>query len=236
MISIVRSAVCIGINACPISVEVDVSAGLPQFNVVGLPDQSLKESKERVRSAIKNSGFPFPPDRITINLAPAELKKEGSAFDLPIALGILAAAGVVKQETLNPFLFLGELALDGSLRAVKGAIAVASELKKSGAFIFPSDNTAEARLEKEAAVYGLSSLTETVRFLNGETELHPVKHDGADPDIPPLTQADFSEVKGQSFAKRAIEIAVTGGHNLLLMRTQYYYQEPLHLHKQEYYP
>src|SRR5262245_9852250 len=140
MIASVKSAVCIGISAHPIEIEVDVGPGLPQFTVVGLPDQSLKECRERVRSAIKNSGFEFPPDRITVNLAPADLKKEGPAFDLPIALGILAASGALAKAGLESFIFLGELALDGSVRPVKGAIAATSGLKNSGAFLCPVEN------------------------------------------------------------------------------------------------
>ena len=131
MIATVESAAYLGIHAYSVQVEVDVSYGLPQFLVVGLPDQSIKESRERVRAAIKNSGFSFPPEKITINLAPADIKKEGPAFDLPIALGILAATGMMTPEQLSPYIFLGELALDGSLRAFKGAVVMTSEIGRA---------------------------------------------------------------------------------------------------------
>ncbi len=218
MIASVKTAVCIGITAHPIQVEVDVGPGLPQFVVVGLPDQSLKECRERVRSAIKNSGFDFPPDKIIINLAPADLKKEGPAFDLPIALGILTASGCLPQENLNRFIFLGELALDGELRPVRGLIEAVSGLKHSHAFICPDTNVEEACLEKEAEVYGVSNLTQCVQFLKKEIDI-PRSHTKNDAPIDRsiTAQIDFSDVKGQSMAKRALEIAVAGGHNILLI-------------------
>lgn len=217
MIAIVKSAVCIGVSAYPIQIEADVGPGLPQFSIVGLPDQSVKEAKERVRSAIKNSGFSFPPDRITINLSPADIKKEGPAFDLPIALGILSACGVIPQENFENYLFMGELALDGSAKPIKGAIAATSSLRKNYSFVLPSGNAPEASLAREAVIYGISNLSQTVNFLNKETEIKSFSaksetvSDFFDPSM------DFSEVKGQSLAKRAIEIAVSGGHNILLI-------------------
>ncbi len=217
MIAKVKSAACLGIHAYLVDIEVDVAFGLPQLNVVGLPDQSVKEAKERVRSAIKNSGYRFPPEKITVNLAPADIKKEGPAFDLPIALGILAASGVIPVEKLDSFIFLGELALDGSLRPFKGAIVIASSLKKERAFVFPEENAWEAALEKKAVIYAVKTLKEAIQLLEEDKPPLPFPERvcgnvKTNPDA-----VNFSEVQGQAFAKRAIEIAVAGGHNLLLI-------------------
>ena len=217
MIAIVESAAYLGIHAYPVQIEVDVAFGLPQFIVVGLPDVSVKESRERVRSAIKNSGYRFPPEKITINLAPADIKKEGPAFDLPMALGILAATDVISAEKLSKHIFLGELALDGSLRPFKGAIVIASSLKQDRTFVFPAQNAREAVLEKKARVYSIKNLQEAVDWLRGDKELSPLEPASEIMTHTKLESFDFSEVKGQVFAKRAIEIAVAGGHNVMMI-------------------
>lgn len=218
MIAKVQSAACLGIEAYPVQIEADVTNGLPQMTVVGLPDTSIKESRERIRSAIKNSGYRFPDEKIIINLAPAHIKKEGPAFDLPMALGILAATETVKPERLGRFHFLGELALDGSLRQVKGAIVIAEALKKTSEFVFPEENAMEAALDHEAVIYPVRTLRETVDFLNGDVAIPPVQPPAFEKGYPRNpSHLDFSEIKGQYFAKRAVEIAVAGGHNLLLI-------------------
>jgi magnesium chelatase family protein len=216
MITQVQSAACLGLNAYPVRIEVDVSHGLPQFIVVGLPDPTVKESRERVRSAIKNSGFDFPPDKITINLAPADIKKEGPAFDLPMAIGVLAANEVISTSKLDKFFFLGELALDGSLRPFKGAIAIASSLKNQ-TFVFPYENAREAAVIKDATIYYARHLKEVVSFLNNEKPLEQMESLEMPPVESQPESINFSEVRGQFLAKRAIEIAVAGGHNILLI-------------------
>ena len=217
MISKVESAAFIGIYAYRVTVEVDVSNGLPQLTVVGLPDASIKESRERIRAAIKNSGFSFPPERITVNLAPADIKKEGPSFDLPMALGILAASGTLSLKKLSDFVFLGELALDGTLRPVPGSLIMSSAFSKNK-FILPAQNAEEASLERNAEIYPVSSLKQVVDFLRDDLNIAPFKsvtQNNFSASTPP--QPDFSEVRGQAFAKRALEIAVAGGHNLLLI-------------------
>lgn len=211
-----KSAFALGIHAFPVDIEVDISHGLPQLILVGLPDASIKEARERVRTAIKNSGFQIPADKITISLAPADIKKEGASFDFPIALGILACHGIIPPEKLAGHIFLGELALDGSLRPLKGVIAIATGTKESS-FVLPAENAGEATLAREVTVYPVKNLKETVAFLLGEQTIAPLRN------VPyrskPLAQnlPDFSEVRGQSAAKRALEIAVAGDHKILFI-------------------
>ncbi len=218
MIARISSASYQGIDAYPVEVEVDVSLGLPRLTVVGLPDQAIREAKERVRAAIKNSGYPFPSRKITVNLAPADVKKEGPAFDLPIALGILAATEVIPLEKLRNYFFLGELALDGSLRRVRGAVVIASGLKNRGfPFVFPKENAAEAGLERKAMVFTAEHLRDVVSFIQGKPTLKRWEPDLVKGVEASQDSVDFSEVRGQASVKRAVEIAVAGGHNLLLV-------------------
>ena len=218
MITRTSSASHQGIDAYPVEVEVDVSLGLPRLAVVGLPDQVVKESKERVRAAIKNSGYPFPSRKITINLAPTDVKKEGPAFDLPIALGILAASEVIPKEKLKEYFFLGELALDGSLRRIRGAIVLTSGLAGRGIpFILPEENAAEASLERKAVIFSATHLREVVTFLQDKMKLKRWEPPPSNQGLRFWDSVDFAEVKGQAIAKRAIEIAVAGGHNLLMV-------------------
>jgi magnesium chelatase family protein len=208
-----------GIDAYPIIIEVDVTRGLPAVNVVGLPDSAVRESRERVKSAIKNSGFEWPAERITISLAPSGIKKEGTCFDLGIALGILQATGQISDLNLNSHYILGELALDGELRPVRGILAIAMEIANSkiNNIIIPWENSREAAIVSKVSVFALKTLRETVEFLNNpQTPPFKVDLEGLFKEHKDYN-VDFSEVKGQYLAKRAIEIAVAGGHNIAMI-------------------
>ncbi len=218
MLSKTFSATCVGIDAYLIEIEVDVANGLPEITLVGLPDQAVKESKERVRAALRNSGFQTAPKKITINLAPADIKKEGPAYDLPIALGILASSGFVKPESLHQYMFLGELALDGTLREIKGALPAANLSKRKNLpLIIPEANAHEAALIEHHSVFSARTLKEVVEWINGERNLKPIPPGPVKDTGPSADEPDFSEVKGQFHARRAAEIAVSGMHNLLMI-------------------
>jgi len=216
----ILSSAVIGIDAHLIEVEVDIMQGLPTFTTVGLPEASVKESKERVKSAINNSGFIFPDDRITVNLAPANIKKEGTGFDLPIALGILAATNIIPQKIISDYLVLGELSLDGRIKAVKGSLpmAIAAKAASYKGIIVPYDNGKEAAVVKEIAVYSVKTLSQVVDFLRGFSQISAEAIDiSAVFDKNNKFNVDFSEVKGQEHVKRALEIAAAGGHNLIMI-------------------
>jgi magnesium chelatase family protein len=210
MLAKTLSSAVVGIDAILIDVEVDIAQGLPQLSTVGLPDGAVKESKDRVKSALKNAGYEFPQRRITVNLAPADIKKEGASFDLPISIGILAATGVVRGPKVADYLLIGELSLDGTVKKVRGCLSVAVAAKRSGlkGVIVPKENACEGAVVEGIEVIGVSELAEVVTFLNGEREIEPHAV-----DILEIFQAgceyadDFSEVKGQEHAKRALEVA-----------------------------
>lgn len=222
MLAKVYSFALNGLEGKKIEVEVDISSGLPAFDLVGLPDSTVREAKERVRAAIRNSGYNFPLKRITVNLAPADTKKEGSGFDLSIALGILIASEQLEIKLANKkFVFLGELSLDGSIRPVTGILPMVTELIQKGIkdLIIPLDNAQEGALIKQANIYPVSTLKTAVDFLKGELGITPYSYNLATEleNDQNEQSVDFSEIKGQIQAKRAVEVAAAGGHNLIMI-------------------
>ena len=219
-----------GVEACPVHVEVDVGFGFPCFTMVGLPDASVRESRDRVRSAIRNSGFEFPPHRITVNLAPADVRKAGASFDLPIALGILAASGIVERRLIADLVLLGELSLDGSIHGIRGVLPIAAAARRDGlaGLLLPAANAGEAAIVAGLEIVAVSTLADAVRALNDPAGFREsasaaaalsanLPAPPARPALPREARADLSDVRGQLLPRRALEVAAAGGHNLLLI-------------------
>jgi magnesium chelatase family protein len=221
MLATIESASVIGVDACRVHVEIDVSRGFPTFQLVGLPDASIRESRDRVRAAMRNCAYEFPVSRITINLAPGDVRKAGPAFDLPIAIGILTATGIVKRKNFGGLVHVGELSLDGSIQPARGVLPIAAEARRNGAraLLLPFDNLAEAAVVEGLRLLPVRTLTEAVERLNQADDEWPAAPVATVAPVPSAQSAhlDLSDLHGQAFARRALEVAAAGGHNLLMI-------------------
>jgi len=220
MLSRVLSSAVFGIDAYTVEVEVDIAQGLPAFATVGLPEGAVKESKDRVKAAVKNCGYEFPTRRITVNLAPADIKKEGAAFDLPMAIGILAATEIVQKNKLGRYFILGELSLDGQVKPVRGALPIAVAARDSGlrGILLPKENSREAAVVRGIDILPVNTLSDCVEFLNGALHIDPLEIDLEELFRTEINYpVDFNDVKGQEHVKRCLEVSAAGGHNVIMI-------------------